>query len=232
MTADDVPSTVFERHKRPAAPRVTPLDIQQIRIRAFEEHDFAIFAVHFINQRDDRIRVGVGGGAESHSWGWIRLRLIAMHGIMNSEAVQAGQWQVESVTWAESAQALDAVRTEVFVGEQGVAPEIESDGMDALCWHALATDSSGRAIGAARLAPDGKIGRMAVLKWMRGRGIGSALLTELVEQAKRQGMAAVFLHAQAQAAAFYARLGFTGAGEPFLEAEIEHQRMIRRIDGG
>lgn len=150
---------------------------------------------------------------------------------MKSESTQEHQWRVESVAWAVSGQALSEVRTEVFVEEQGVAPEIESDGKDSLCWHALATDADQRAIGAARLAPDGKIGRMAVLQSMRGRGIGSALLKELIQQAEEHGMAEVFLHAQAQAAAFYAGLGFSETGEPFLEAEIPHLRMILPLVG-
>jgi len=60
------------------------------------------------------------------------------------------------------------VREEVFVAEQKVPLELEWDEWDERSDHAVAHDASGRAIGTARLLPDGRIGRMrSFAKWRR-----------------------------------------------------------------
>lgn len=123
---------------------------------------------------------------------------------------------------------LHAVRTSVFVHGQGVPAELERDAQDPSSVHVLARDADGRPVGAARLTPDHRIGRMAVLEPMRGRGIGEAMLALLVDQARRRGWPLVELHAQAHAIDFYARAGFIPHGPRFLEAGIEHRAMRRR----
>src|SRR5947209_2101764 len=71
------------------------------------------------------------------------------------------------------------VRTEVFVEEQGVPPWEEIDADDEEALHFLAEDD-GRVVGTARLVDKGegigKIGRVAVLKEYRGRGVGRDLM--------------------------------------------------------
>ena len=64
----------------------------------------------------------------------------------------------------------------------------------------------GRAVGTGRLLPDGHIGRMAVLKEWRGKGVGALLLHALIEQARTGVDARVRLNAQLHAAGFYRRL--------------------------
>ena len=137
-----------------------------------------------------------------------------------SFAVRAGAWPRDEAV-------LRALRHEVFVVEQGVPDTLEWDGRDAACRHAIAFDDSGQAIGCGRLLPDGHIGRMAVRREWRGRGVGAALLAKLVEIATAQGHARVALHAQSHAVPFYARAGFTAVGAPFVEAGIPHQTMQR-----
>jgi predicted GNAT family N-acyltransferase len=129
--------------------------------------------------------------------------------------------------WTALGEAARAIRFEVFVDEQQVAPEIELDEMDAVCLHALAIDASGVAVGTGRLLPDGHIGRMAVRKCARGFGVGSALLTALMRQAQARGDLAVVLSAQTHAAPFYARHGFVPEGEVYLDAGIAHVLMQR-----
>src|SRR5216117_3712789 len=75
-----------------------------------------------------------------------------------------------------------------------------------------------RAIGTARLLPDGRIGRMAVLVEWRGQGVGAALLEALLALAHERSMPCVMLHAQTHAAGFYRRFGFNERGGEFLEA--------------
>lgn len=141
------------------------------------------------------------------------------------------RFTVAAADHAIDAAALHAVREEVFVQGQGVPAALERDGRDASCRHVLARDVDGAAIGTGRLAPDGKLGRMAVLPAWRDRGVGAAMLAALVAQARDAGLAAVTLHAQVEALAFYRRHGFVEIGERFVEAGIAHQAMRRLLAG-
>jgi predicted GNAT family N-acyltransferase len=49
---------------------------------------------------------------------------------------------------------------------------------------------------------------------------------KLVEEAKLSNPSQIYLHAQIQALGFYEKLGFTGVGKTFLEANIEHIKMV------
>jgi len=134
-------------------------------------------------------------------------------------------FRVRLVDWREASTALSRIRTTVFVGEQKVPPEIEIDGRDPGCAHALAESAAGEAIGTGRLLPDGRIGRMAVLAAWRNRGVGAALLAALVDEARRRGLREVHLHAQVGARRFYERHGFVPEGDEYLEAGIPHIGM-------
>ena len=62
-----------------------------------------------------------------------------------------------------------------------------------------------------------------------GRGIGRAILEHLLGIARHQEMGEVYLHAQAEAAGFYNRTGFSDSGKSFMEAGILHIEMRRRL---
>lgn len=141
-----------------------------------------------------------------------------------------GPFQVIEADYGSDQAALRAVREAVFIHEQGVPAELELDALDPRCRHVLARDAAGIAIGTARLAPDGRIGRMAVLAGWRAHGVGSALLHALLRIAREAGLARVCLHAQDTAIDFYRRHGFTPVGERFEEAGIVHLAMQCRID--
>lgn len=134
-------------------------------------------------------------------------------------------FRVRLVDWRDASAVLSRIRTTVFVGEQKVPAEIEIDGRDPECAHALAENASGEAVGTGRLMPDGRIGRMAVLAAWRNRGVGAAMLEALVAQARRRGLREVYLHAQVRARDFYLRHGFAVEGEEYLEAGIPHVGM-------
>jgi predicted GNAT family N-acyltransferase len=127
--------------------------------------------------------------------------------------------------WTALQTDASAIRYDVFVIEQNVPVELELDDMDAQCLHVVAYDTNDRAIGTARLLPDGHIGRMAVRKEARSTGIGSTLLQVLMEQARARGDRVVKLNAQLQAEAFYVRHGYQREGEEFLDAGIPHIAM-------
>ena len=141
-----------------------------------------------------------------------------------------GPFQVAAVDYAAAHDDLRAVRERVFVQEQQVPVELEIDGLDPRCRHVLARDGAGLAVGTARLSPEGRLGRMAVLREWRAHGVGSALLHALLRLAREDGLDRVTLHAQAGAIDFYRRHGFAPIGERFMEAGIEHQTMQLRLD--
>jgi YbgC/YbaW family acyl-CoA thioester hydrolase len=141
-------------------------------------------------------------------------------------SVQVGDWR------KLGAQAR-ALRDAVFVQEQGIAANLEHDGQDATATHALAVNRLGLAVGTGRLLPHetgvAKLGRMAVLASVRSAGVGKQVLDALLESARTQGFKQVLLHAQADAVAFYERAGFARSGEPFSEAGIAHQAMVKTL---
>lgn len=133
---------------------------------------------------------------------------------------------VVPVSWARHHDKLREVRRIVFIEEQQVPPDLEWDeATDQEAHHFLAINEAGQAVGCARLLPSGQIGRMAVIKALRGRGIGERLLTAAVEQARDLGMQRLFLNAQTQAEGFYRGGGFLPVGDVFMEAGIPHRRM-------
>jgi predicted GNAT family N-acyltransferase len=137
---------------------------------------------------------------------------------------------VHAADWPE----VVALRTRVFVEEQGVPAEIEQDQHEATAVHALARDDDGRVVATGRmLVRDGRavIGRMAVDAAVRGRGYGAAVLAELHRQALALGLAEVELHAQVGARGFYERAGYTAVGVEYLEAGIVHVTMRRPLSG-
>ncbi|MEO1766328.1 GNAT family N-acetyltransferase [Thiobacter aerophilum] len=138
---------------------------------------------------------------------------------------------VHLVSWETAAAALAAVRRAVFIEEQGVPEALEWDGKDAAALHVLAT-LEGEPIGTGRLIIHGSlahVGRMAVRKPWRRRGVGTAMLLRLLQAARTQGARGVFLNAQISALAFYERFGFRREGEAFLDAGIPHYRMTLRL---
>ncbi len=151
------------------------------------------------------------------------------------EGFEAGQPMVEvrTGTWAELGQDAGAIRTEVFVREQGVPAELEWDASDATCLHAVAYNRLGMALATGRLLAYGpgmaKIGRMAVRQPLRGGGAGRAVLDALMHAARERGDREVVLHAQCSAAGFYARAGFVARGPRFDEAGIAHVEMVQGL---
>lgn len=134
-------------------------------------------------------------------------------------------FRIEHVDYGSASAQLQAVRHPVFIDEQHVPAELEWDELDAPSHHVLALADDGTPIGTGRLTPRRTIGRMAVLREWRGRGVGEALLDALVQRARDLGWPEVTLAAQTHALGFYARAGFLPEGEHFDDAGIDHLLM-------
>lgn len=138
--------------------------------------------------------------------------------------------QVITTTYQARQEDIMYVRRVVFIEEQSVPPELEIDGRDHRCLHALAL-VGGRPVGTGRidLEDHGKVGRVAVLSEYRGQGIGTRLMAALVQVAKLHRLSSIWFHAQESAIPFYEKLGYSLVGESFLEAGILHRTMRRTL---
>lgn len=137
--------------------------------------------------------------------------------------------EIVEISGADDMERAHAIRREVFCGELGVSPDEEFDGRDPDCRHYLAT-AGGEAVGTARLRDAGggeiKIERVAVLKARRGEGFGTALMRRTLADAASSGAKIIAISAQCHAETFYIGLGFVTQGGVFIEAGIEHVRMV------
>ncbi len=139
-------------------------------------------------------------------------------------------FRVEPADYRADFEDLRAVREAVFISEQNIPEAIEFDSVDPECFHFIARDNFHQVIGTARLSPDHKLGRMAVLKAWRNQGVGKALLNTLIDKARKLGWAKVMLNSQTDAIGFYEKFGFAKEGEVFMEADIPHQAMYLQIE--
>ena len=135
-------------------------------------------------------------------------------------------FSVVAVDWQAAGTALAEIRRRVFIEEQSVPEALEWDGLDENAVHVLASDNANRPIGCARLLPQGKIGRMAVLPEWRGSGVGRTMLETLVALARAQRLSEVRLSAQTHAIPFYEQAGFRVCSEIYDDAGIPHRDMV------
>ena len=124
-----------------------------------------------------------------------------------------------------------ALRHAVFCDEQGVPPELEHDAEDATALHVVVVEG-GRVVGTCRVLGDGpsvRLGRMAVARELRGRGLGAILLAAAHGLAAERGAREVAIHAQMSALAFWERAGYVSEGPEFEEAGLAHVAMRRAL---
>ena len=136
---------------------------------------------------------------------------------------------VRTASWVDDRLMIEALRYTVFVIEQMIPAGLEVDQHDAGSFHALACTKEGRGIATGRMLPDGRLGRIAVLREYRNQGVGQQMTHYLIEQAIATGLNEVYLHAQLHALGYYQRLGFVAEGKPFQEAGIKHQLMRKVV---
>ena len=126
------------------------------------------------------------------------------------------------------------IRTDVFVIEQGVPPELEVDGFDAPgapCDHFLIVDGDDN-VGTFRCIFEGgavHVGRLCVKKEHRGEGFGRAALEFIEKIYAARGYEKLTLGAQVTAIPFYEKCGFKVVSDVFLDAGIEHRKMEKAL---
>lgn len=145
--------------------------------------------------------------------------------IVPENSADPATFPLVQLNWRKGRDALSSIRKTVFVKEQGVPAEIELDAADATATHFLIWDWQGQPAACARLLPEGKVGRMAVLPQWRGQGLGERLLLAVMQEAKSRGWFELRAAAQASVTGFYAKAGFEPVGDPFEAAGIAHQMM-------
>ena len=126
------------------------------------------------------------------------------------------------------------IREKVFMEEQGFRNEFDAVDSAPGTRHLTAFDGSAPA-GCCRIFPgsapgEWHIGRLAVLRPLRHRGIASALLAEAVEILRKLGAAEIFLGAQCHAKGLYEKYGWHVCGEIYDDEGAPHVPMVRELN--
>ncbi len=128
------------------------------------------------------------------------------------------------------------LRKVVFCEEQGVPEKDEIDVFDDLghkrSMHIIVTDK-GQVVGTLRVVNRTdyvKIGRVAVAKDFRGKGIGTKMVNFAIDECLAENLfncrnKYFYLESQVDAIPFYEKLGFKAYGEEFDDCGIMHRKM-------
>jgi predicted GNAT family N-acyltransferase len=136
---------------------------------------------------------------------------------------------VSLIGWHDGEPLLKSVREAVFIREQNVPAELEWDGLDESCRHALALSRKGDAVGCGRMLANGHIGRIAVLPQWRKKKVGTAIMEALLDYARAHHYKQVDVDAQTYAVPFYRGFEFVERGEVFLDAGLPHIKMLLKL---
>lgn len=121
------------------------------------------------------------------------------------------------------------VRYLVFAKEQGYSMDEDRDEVDQRAIHAVLYQDSNTPIATARVFIDDEgywhIGRVCVLKEMRGKQIGDLLMRMVLDKILSAGGKHIRLGAQADKVEFYSKYGFTPYGEAYDEEGNPHRHM-------
>ena len=128
-----------------------------------------------------------------------------------------------------------AIREEVFMREQGYVDEF--DEIDARSWH-LVLYVDGQPAGCCRfysgsVPGEWHLGRVAVLKKLRRRGLALRIVREAVARMKELGAVSIHLGAQVYARSLYEKCGFAVSGPVYLDEGNPHlpmSLMLQRQD--
>ncbi len=128
---------------------------------------------------------------------------------------------------------LLTLRAKVFVVEQSCV-YLDCDGKDLAAVHLLGREDGGRLVAYARILPpkssfeETSIGRVVTCPEVRRRGLGEPLVREAIACAIAMFGGPIRIGAQRYLERFYARMGFTSEGDPYVEDGIPHVEMVLR----
>lgn len=123
------------------------------------------------------------------------------------------------------------IREEVFIKEQGFIREY--DEIDDIATHIVVFDGN-EPIATCRVFESRDhesytLGRLAVKKEYRGKGVGSGVVAEAERYVAGLGIKNMILHSQLTAKDFYQRLGFSEYGEVEYEEDCPHIWMKKEL---
>ncbi|MCY7307649.1 MAG: YbgC/FadM family acyl-CoA thioesterase [Rhodoferax sp.] len=150
-------------------------------------------------------------------------------------AFEAGEpvldWRQGS--WNELGAAAGPLRRAVLMDEMKITAALDQDAGDGAAGHVLAANRLGQALATGHISSADRgawqIGRVAVIRTMRGTGLGRSVVEKLMKMAQERGASTVVVSSLVAARGFYERLGFRTASAPYLDGAVEHIDMARKV---
>ena len=133
------------------------------------------------------------------------------------------------VTWNQSSNEILSIRHKVFIIERHFEENLLCDLEDKDCIHLIARNEEGRVVACARLNPNGRISKIAVLLPYRREGIGSRILRELVAIGKQNNIKLVSLNAEIDNKHLYDQQNFSAVGPVYMKQGIPHQMLACKL---
>ena len=146
------------------------------------------------------------------------------------------EYFIKSGVWSELKLDAEKIRRQVFIQEQSILEQDEWDALDAVSLHFVVYDRHlendlkiNQAIATARLLENNSIGRVAVLKSYRSKGVGRLIMQQIIEHARTEKRQFLKLSSQVHAIAFYESFGFQVKGVGYLDCGIPHIDMYLKL---
>lgn len=146
------------------------------------------------------------------------------------------EYFIKSGLWSELKLDAEKIRRQVFIQEQSIPEQDEWDALDAVSLHFVVYDRHlendlkiNQAIATARLLENNSIGRVAVLKSYRSKGVGRLIMQQIIEHARTEKRQFLKLSSQLHAIAFYESFGFQVKGVGYLDCGIPHIDMYLEL---
>ena len=121
------------------------------------------------------------------------------------------------------------IREIVFVNEQQFINEF--DDIDKIAFHVVAYENDKPAACARFFKEDEQyiIGRIAVIKELRGKGLGADIVDFCEKEIIKLGGKSTSLSAQVRAMEFYKKIGYSPIGEQYMEEHVPHIKMTKKL---
>ncbi|MBR4306005.1 MAG: GNAT family N-acetyltransferase [Ruminiclostridium sp.] len=127
-------------------------------------------------------------------------------------------------------EAAGKIREDVFLCEQGFT--VEYDDIDKEAYHVIVFDED-KPIATARFYGNENpvhIGRVAVIKEYRRKGIGEYLMKSTEAYAReKMGALSITLGAQTRVSEFYKKCGYAEYGDEYMDEFCPHINMLKKL---